>query len=439
MHSEPSDAVAPSASVEWPQILLRVLLLLSMFESDRSNFLFSEGVSRIKDVVMIIFFVSILVREKWGIDHMFLRHSAYGWLLLFVVISFPITFYSSVVPYGMALNRGSSFSWAFYLRMIYFCLLAYSMKIYFRTYVLDREPIAKLFVYLCIVFSVFNIIAYFYHFPFMSTFRPQPGRISNGYPTSDALMLLMAIVTYFNFMQKTHLKTVCVLLVLVLGVLGNATASGMTCLAMLGIFYLITQIRRRPLFVLTVALASILALVILVVTAYLLMLRYSPTTLRTLQFIYQYRSDELLALMEGARLHSGGTFHVRVLEFTGLFKYMESPADFIFGLGAFYGYIENQYLHVFVVWGGIGAALFAGTMIETVTGALRGNRIAAGYYLIIWGAAGMVLITTYLFPLFVPFVVFSQALAVGNSGQRDRIACERHRSTNTYSPYYETG
>ncbi|HEY8948800.1 MAG TPA: hypothetical protein VIM56_07935 [Rhizomicrobium sp.] len=420
-HPEHFSTAAPSAPVEWPQILLRFLLLLSVFESDRSNFLFSEGVSRIKDVVIILFFASLLMREKWVVDRTFLRYSAYGWLLLFVLITLPITFYSSVVPYGMALNRGSSFSWAFYLRMIYFCLLAYSMRIYFHTYADDREPIAKLFVYLCIFFSIFNIVAYFYHFPFMATFRPQPGRISNGYPTSDALMLLMAVVAYFNFMPRTHLRTVCVLFVLVLGVLGNATASGITCLAMLGIFYLGTQVRRRPLFVVTIAFASLFALVILAVTAYFLMLRYAPTTLQALEFIYQYRSGEILALMEGGKtsLRSGGTFHVRVLEFTELFKYMESPIDLIFGLGAFYGYIENEYLHVFVVWGVIGAALFAATMIETITGALRENRVAAGYYLIIWAAAGMVLITTYLFPLFVPFAVFSQALQTGNKGPRN--------------------
>jgi hypothetical protein len=113
---------------------------------------------------------------------------------------------------------------------------------------------------------------------------------------------------------------------------------------------------------------------------------------------------------------------MRLGDFANVYKYNESLFDRLIGLGSFYGYVENQFLHVLVVWGAVGLTVFLATIYETFTATEIARRGIAICFIIIWITAGAVLITTYLFPLFVPFAIFAAALTTPSTAPYWRTA-----------------
>jgi hypothetical protein len=232
-------------------------------------------------------------------------------------------------------------------------------------------------------------------------------------------MLLFAMITYVTFLRTSYWKGMLVVGFLALGVLANATGSGVIGLFAVGAFYAASQVRRSPLKALWVTVSAIALLGLIAFIAYSYLLQVAPQLVQKMQMLLLSKGSEVLAISTGNYAGSGGgTFRIRVLEFTGLYKYVETPFDFLFGIGAFYGYIENQYFHVLVVWGAVGLLLFLGTMLETIVVVAAEFRLAAMLYVLAWAIAGVVLITTYLFPVFVPFAIATSALMAssGNSG-----------------------
>lgn len=387
--------VAPSLS--WPQILLRILLVLSVFESNRSNMVLSPILARFKDIDIVFFFGTMLAADGWRLDKNFFRRNAYGWLLVYIIFSFPISFYSGQTHYGEVVQIQSSFAWALYLRMLYFCLLMYFLPRYFVRYPEDANKLASLFVAVSVIFVLFNITAYFYHFPFMSVFRPQLGRISNGYPTSDALMLAFALIALFLFTPRMRPRHMLLAVVLILGLIGNLTASGVICLACIGLLYAILNIAKRPVFVVSLLLGVLAVIGIAGYIAYQLILIYSPLDLNTTLSLIAFKFETSVA--------GTGTFAVRIQEYADALKFMENSFDRLFGLGTYYGLIEIQYAHVFLTWGLVGFLLFGLTLYENLALTIAENRWLSFYYSLVWLIAGAVLVTTYLFPLFMPFAL----------------------------------
>lgn len=402
--------------LEAPQILLRVLLILAIVESNRNNFVLSEQVTRLKDLCLILFCLSMMARTRWLIDTKFFIESAYGWFFLLLILTIPITVYSSTTPFGMEINQGRSISWAFHLRAIYFCVLIYALKSYFSRYAHDVLSLARIFTVACVLFVAFNLVAYFYHFPFMTRFRPQPERISSGYPTSDAQMLLMAITAYGYTLWSGSRKDYLIIGFLVIGVIANLTTSGIAALVLLSCAYTAFRFKERPAKALFVISSAIAAVLVVVWAAYLALDNYFHADLEKMRTLYRFRSAELISLMSGdIGGRDSGTVAVRLDQFTNAYKYNESVVDRLIGIGGFYGYVENQFLHVLVVWGALGLAAFLATIYETYTATVKTLRSAAACFLILWITAGTVLITTYLFPLFVPFAIFAAALMTPNT------------------------
>jgi hypothetical protein len=142
---------------------------------------------------------------------------------------------------------------------------------------------------------------------------------------------------------------------------------------------------------------------------YWLFKTYDPIDLAKLLLILQTRGLEGLSLLAGRMGHGvgpgGGSISMRVTQYVYRARYNEGWFDHIFGIGAFYGYVENEFLHVILIWGGLGLIAFCATLVESFSASLSVNREAMIYWVAIWIIAGMVLITTYLFSLFVPFAI----------------------------------
>lgn len=397
----------------WVAALLRTLLILAVADSDRSNLVFGTALGPLKDLVMICSLLALLREEGWQLNSNFILKTPYGLFLLYILLSFPTTLYSSMVPYGAITNRGYSFSWAFYIRPIYFILLVHLLTSYFRRYPAELVKLISLFCSACVGFVAFNLIAYFYHFPFMSVFRPYLGRISNGYPTSDALMLCMAIVGYCFILYRGRKLDYFLLGVLSFGVVANFTASGFICFGALAAYFFATQVRKKPIRALLVLAAILVVTAVLAYAGYLFLSVYSPLTVERIYEIYQWKSTEIWTILDGGTIGAqgvqGGTFAIRLEEYTDRIKFAETTFDRIFGLGTFYSYVEIQYLHVLIAWGFIGLGLFLSTLAQNIVSALNENREQAVYFCLIWATAGGVLITTYLFPLFVPYAILAAA------------------------------
>lgn len=397
--------------------MLRILLVLAVWESIRDNFALSQLITRLKDVFLILLCVSTAAKSRWLLDTRFFSHSAYGWFFLYLLLTIPISVYSSTTPFGMELNIGSSISWAFHLRAFYFCALVYTLLCYFKQYPYDIVSLTSVLCVACTFFVAFNLVAYFYHFPFMTQFRPQPGRISNGYPTSDALMLLMAALAYRYTLWSGARKDYLILGLLTIGVIANATTSGLAALILLAVYYSTSRFRQRPVKTLLIISAVVIAILLVLASGYLLLDHLFHKDLEKIQALYRLKSDEVIALMNGdVRSSNSGTnsSSMRIDQFTDVYKFNESPLDFMVGLGSFYGNIENEFLHVLVVWGFVGLALFLATIYETYSATAKALRSIAVGFIIIWIMAGIVLTTTYLFPLFVPFAIYAAALMTKN-------------------------
>jgi hypothetical protein len=124
----------------------------------------------------------------------------------------------------------------------------------------------------------------------------------------------------------------------------------------------------------------------------------------------QYRWNGLLS-------GQSGSLHDRFLEYLAEAKFRENWFDEAFGLGAPYAFIENQFGHLLIGWGVVGLVLFIGTFLQNWQMAPRENRVMIVYLNLVWAVAGVVLVTTYLFPLFVSFALLvSLAWSVSLSG-----------------------
>ncbi|HEY9715778.1 MAG TPA: hypothetical protein V6C72_20055 [Chroococcales cyanobacterium] len=385
------------------RLTLMVLIVLSVFESVRSNMMLSEVITRFKDVDIVFFFFFVLRESGYRLNRDFFLKNAYGWMLAFVLLTLPVTYYSINTQFGAEIQSTVSLAGASYLRMLYFCFLTYVLIEYFHRRPEDGPAMLNIFIISCCFFVVFNIVGYFYHFPFMRVFRPHNGRFSSGYPTSDALMLIFAIVALAANRAPKEKSDYLQLLLLAVGVVGNVTGSGLIAAVVLSLAYVALNIKRSPAKVLSLILAGCVTMAAILGAIFLYLMFYYPKLLKFFLAIGQMRWTSLFT--------GGGTIAVRVKEFTDQGKYMEGWLDQLIGVGSRFGFIEIQYAHVFVTWGILGSVLFLLTIVQNFTMARSGNFQFCLYANLVWIIGGGVLVTTYLFPLFVPFALLMSVSA----------------------------
>ena len=219
-------------------VLYSLIIFFTVFDGVRDHFAYQKYLSVIRDLSIAVLFIKILLINRWH----FKRTTFDPLLILFgaiACISIPVN--CLITPYVLNSHRSfvrtyyPFFEWVLFFRFIEFFILIYLYS-YFEK--LTGKSLSFLFKQILgfeVLYVIFNLLAYFAPLPLFQ-YRPWWGRVSEGYPTMDAQVLCYALLSLLFIVKTSKIKFVFLFVVIVVGVLMQATSTGFISLTFIGFY-----------------------------------------------------------------------------------------------------------------------------------------------------------------------------------------------------------
>ncbi len=362
--------------------LYKILVIYIVFDGLRNHLVISSYITYFKEMTTLLLFIYIiLIKKIIFIENKYINKVLLGYVI-FIFIFFPFIWMSK--PTFNYLTE----PFIMYYKVLQFFILVYIFSVYELVTKYKYEDLLEFFIKLLIIFVLITPLIYFTNPSFMVPDFKQWGRISIGYPTMDAENLVFGIVLMFFVFQKTVLKSSMILLLLLLGILMQNTATGYITLGFVIVYYLFFgskyKVNQK-----SIVFVGILSFIIVS----LIIFKYGDL-LKEQLYLFQLKINALLD-PNGSK-----SLSIRAEEFNNEMRYINSSFDNFFGIG-FRIYLENQF-----DWFRIGTGLLGlcGFIIFLLNMILYGfiirkkDRSILLISSIIFALTSYSLITLYLFP-----------------------------------------
>ena len=385
--------------------LYRILVIYIVFDGLRDNLIISPYITYFKEsFTLLLFFYIFFIKKIFLLDKKFIFY-IFFFFFLFLLIFFPFSILSLSINY-----RYLSSPIIMYYKLIQFFLLVYIFSVYEIVTKDKYENILKFFIKLLIIFVIITPIIYFTDPFFMVKDFKQWGRINIGYPTMDSENLVLGILLMLFVFEEKFFKALIIMLILILGIFMQLTATGFATLGFILIYYIFSfskyKVNQK-----SIVFIGILAFIIISFIIY----RYGDL-LRDQLYLLQIKVNALLNPANSKSLS------LRAQEFSDQIRYLNDPFSNLFGIG-FKIYLENQYDWFRIgtgLIGFIGFIMFLSSL--TIYGYIIRKKDRNILFLssVIFAMSSYSLITLYLFPTEASF-----AMMIGYSihlQRRNKIA-----------------
>lgn len=372
-----------------------IVILFTVFDGVRNYSVFSGYVSQLKELSILILFLSLLAERGFKLGGYILGKVGVSNILYFLIVS-PVLvfFYLKLDVIGIRITEYYYFPIILHYKTLQFfliiCVFSYFESLTGRRY----DELIKFFIAASLVYVLFSYAAYFYHFPFMRVFRPYVGRISNGYPTMDGQVLCFAYLANLfvaPFRRKKFWVQLLISFILIVGIISQATGTGLVTLFCVTVFYLFCYARKYTLpnkrnnlkiLVLSFGVLSLCGLYVV--------------------FNYYFLFEAMINMIErkflavinlGQNTSVDYSVQLRENQFNNMMNVKNDLFHLLFGAGTFLGYqIENQYGFLLRSYGVIGLGLFSLYIFRNMFYAWWRNF---NFKLLMIGATGVFALTSY--------------------------------------------
>ncbi len=224
------------------EFIFKLMIFLAVFDGIRSRTPIADYVTVFKEITTFSLLTIILLTYIKSVSKNVLYFSNIFFIIYLVVLGTFVIIFNDVsrsllpmftrkelpTPFAMHFKNIESF-------IVVFVLIHYEQ-------ITGRKISALLnyFVYLCVGYVLFTLLIYF-RFPTTSFFQtPWYGRISIGYPTSDGQILSFALayIVFSNMIVNNVLKIIFIV-ILIIGIVMNATATGLLAIGLVLISYIL--------------------------------------------------------------------------------------------------------------------------------------------------------------------------------------------------------
>lgn len=238
------------------EFIFKLMIFLAVYDGIRSRTPLADYITVFKEVCTFSLLIIILLTYVRSVNKNILYYSNIFFIIYLISLGTFVIFFNDVsrsllpmftrkelpTPYAMHFKNIESF-------IVVFVLIHYEQ-------ITGRkiQDLLNYFLHLCVGYVLFTLVIYF-KFP-NSTFFETPwyGRISIGYPTSDGQILSFALayIVFSNLIINRVLKVIFIV-ILVIGIVMNATATGLLSVGFILIVYILNFfISGKVLFVFSV-------------------------------------------------------------------------------------------------------------------------------------------------------------------------------------------
>lgn len=337
-----------------------IVIFFTVFDGLRNNIKYNEYISNLKEFAVILLLVITIFKSAGKIKIHYLK--AFVPFIFTVILGLSLTILYSHVPQRFHHFNSNSFTaYIVYYRelqvFIFFIIYYYYENNTEREY----SHLVHIFIVCAVFYVFFTILFYFINFPFLIQFHPYWGRISSGYPTMDAQMLIVALILNFIASNwRNPILKISINSILIFGIIIQATGTGIATLTAFIILYVINQTLlhgRQRLCISGSPRSNFLTLiiggVIIIGFLYYVIVNYY-TQISTVVTLFQSKVSSLTSGFINDK-----TMQVRSREVSYAFDIYNTPFNLIFGGGTLLGYqVENQYAYLLRSFGLLGLLTF---------------------------------------------------------------------------------
>ena len=218
-----------------PNILYKILVFYVFFNEILTKSIF-ENITTLKYLIILYLFFYIFCKKKYSIKNIYDRPLKNFYTYIFIISFFTIPNWSySFVGIGAYKN-----------------LLILPLSIYIFTYYekVTGKTFADLMTFIikmAVAHVIINTFLYFYELPIWKVFHPYWGRISQGYPTIDVVLLnfSLAIILMCEDVKIKPFTRIVFSFIITIGILLLASGTGFVMLAfVLSISILLPLIKK---------------------------------------------------------------------------------------------------------------------------------------------------------------------------------------------------
>lgn len=243
------------------RILFSIIIFFLVFDGVRSNILFNEFVSPLKELVIILLFIEVIHKQKQNIK----LTNILGVPMKFFFIYHCIVSFISLIFCDLHLIPNAILT--FYKFSLIF-ILSISFYFYERITYQPIEKLYKLIISFTIVYSILNIISVFIPLPIWKDNNMWFGRFSIGYPTADTITLCFSLILLlYNKLQLTKLRKILYILLIIFNIVMQVTGTALLLLPVILCLYIAIILKKKflksiiTIFVCIISMAFIIPLI----------------------------------------------------------------------------------------------------------------------------------------------------------------------------------
>lgn len=311
--------------VTYRRCLFNIIFFFFIFDGIRSNILFNEIISPLKELAILLIFI-----ETMKVKKITLQHVAY-------CIGIPLTLfyiYHLFVSFSSFFSLdGASTSETFLNCYKFSQLFMLSMALchFGKLYHADFKFLFRLLVKYSLIYTALNIISVFIDLPIWKELDIWYGRFGMGYPTSDtaSLSLVLSIVIFCDLGYKPFRKGVYIC-ILLLSISMQVTGSSLAILPFLFISILSLSIIQKNVRLIKGLIASLILIMILNGIVLDVVKKYDPVGFEAANELLDVKIKQFIFNEEVDHFDSK---QARANQYKYAKRLIDNPISSVFGVG----------------------------------------------------------------------------------------------------------
>jgi|GEM_PF-5258351 len=227
-------------------LFYKIIIFIGIFDGIRTKLVFGGPFTILKEISTIILLIGILYeRLKINKKELLITN---GPLILYLLFETIVILFNDYDPKFLSINREMAKGFALHFKTIESFFLIFILLKFEELTQKKYSYLLRYFIKYSVWYVIVNYLFYFF-LPISIIAKPWYGRISVGYPTADAQILVIALLANLfikNLFRPTTTKAISTLLII--GIITNVTLSAYLSLVFVLLLYIIQTINTKGIF-----------------------------------------------------------------------------------------------------------------------------------------------------------------------------------------------
>lgn len=227
------------ARTKYCRILFGIIIFFLVFDGVRSNILFNEFFSPLKELVIVLLFIEVIHKQKQNIKLTKILGVPMKFFFIYhCIVSFISLIFSELHLIPNAILTFYKFSLIFFLSISFY----FYEKITYQ----PIEKLYKLIISFTIIYSILNIISVFIPLPIWKDNNMWFGRFSIGYPTADTITLCFSLILLlYNKLQITKKRRILYISLITFNIIMQVTGTALLLLPSIICIYIAIILKEK--------------------------------------------------------------------------------------------------------------------------------------------------------------------------------------------------